>query len=228
MRTTQTLNPHSSWGIATGAALMLIGLGILSPLTSFAQTSSPEVFDRVEKNLKNAYANREDSQRNLEIINENLGQVFKAREKLTQESTKVKSELQSNQQTLAEIEKNLAQVTQFEEQEKKTLQTEEAKIAELEAALQKLKTSTANRKQNLTNSQNDREKLQMSQAEWKARGEGLQKLSLEAKIRNDKLDGEEKEWSTKKLSYEKDIERWNKLVNHQEKVKANLTALKAN
>lgn len=228
MRTTQNSNPHSAWGIATGAALMLLGLGLLSPLSSFAQTSSPEVFDRVEKNLKNAYANREDSQRNLQIINDNLAQVFQAREKLAQESVKVKMELQTNQQTQAEIDKNLLQVTQFEEQEKKTLQAEEARIAELEVALQKLKASASARKQNLSASQSEREQLQMSQAEWKTRGEALQKLSLESKTRNDKLDAEEKEWSVKKISYEKDIERWNKLVNHQEKVKANLTALKAN
>lgn len=206
-------------------ATLTLGLGLTSTL--WAQSSSPEVFTRVEKNIENATANKGDSQANLKTVSENHAQVIQARSQTQAEGAKIKAELAMNLKTSSEIEKSMDGLKATEDQEKKSIQSEEKKISELEAMISKLRSSIDGRKTNLANTGGEREKLQAVQSEWKSRGDTLQKLNAEARVRDERLAKEETEWRSKKTKYEKDIEKWNSVLSEQEKVKKNLASLKS-
>lgn len=204
------------------APLLLLGPGAL------AQSSSPEVFKRIETNINNAKANKADSVRNLGTINTNITEVSKAKSDVMADSQKLKEELAINAKTRGDIDKSLDVVKKAEDQETKSLDAETKKIAELQEHIKRIENQMALRQKNLDSIRAERERLETTQTDWKMRGEELTKINGEVQVREQRVLAEEKEWSTKKLRYEKDIERWNKSLETQEKIKKNLTALKNN
>lgn len=205
---------------------LIAAMNAFAASLAFGQSSSPEVFQRVDKNIENAKANREDNTRNLGVVTENLGQVGRARGTVQADITKLKGEIAVNQKTTGEIEKSLDQFKKSEEAEKKAIAAEERKISELEKAAQVLRDSIEKRRTNLTQITAEREKVGTAHVEWKSRGDQLIKLQAEAKVRDDRLAAEEKEWRGKKSKYEKDGAMWDKALAEQETVKKNLTSLK--
>lgn len=206
--------------------ILLTAINLCAASLAWGQSSSPEVFDRVEKNISNAKANREDTQKNLNVVNDNLGQVAKARGLVAGDLTKLKSEIAVNRKTETEIAKSLEQYQKTEDAEKKAIAAEERKIQELEKAAQVLRDSIEKRRAGLTSLSTEKEKVAAAHAEWKNRGQQLLKLQAEAKVRDDRLTAEEKEWRGKKSRYEKDATKWEKALGEQENVKKNLASLK--
>jgi len=212
--------------ITTGRAFALfLTANLLSAGVALAQSSSPEVFERVDKNIQNAQANRADSTKNLGLVTENLTQVQKARSTVQADASKIRSELAANQKIQKEIEGHLDKFRKSEDQEKKSIQSEEKKIADLEKSIQTLRNSIEKRRENLNHISAEREKVTTAHADWKSRTDQLVKLQAEAKVRDDRLAVEEKEWRGKKSKYEKDSSRWTTTLAEQEKVKKNLVTL---
>jgi chromosome segregation ATPase len=206
--------------------VIAIAINALAATLAWGQSSSPEVFERVDKNIENAKANREDNTRNLKVVNANLTQVQSARGTVQADASQLKTELAVNQRTQDEIEKSVEAFRKSEDLEKKAITNEERKIAELEKSIQTLRDSIHKRRDNLTQITSEREKVTSAHGEWKTRGEQLMKLAAEAKVRDDRLAIEEKEWRGKKTKYEKAGEKWTQALAQQEKTKKNLVSLK--
>lgn len=212
--------------VMTKSSNLLVILSSLVCLPAGAETSSQDVFARVDQNIENVRANQKDCERNRGTVDANLQQIQSAKSQAQSETQKIKSELNASQRNLSEVEKNLEQFKKSEDSEKRAIGNEERKINDLEAMLLTLRASVEKRKANLAQMNDEKGKVSALHSEWKARTEQLQRLQSDSLSRENKIAQEEKEWKGKRSKYDKDIERWGKTLNEQEKLKQNLASLK--
>lgn len=205
--------------------LLISTLLWLSTSVSFAQMTAKDGLKQIETNIENSKLNIEEYKKNLGIVENNLVEVGKTKDKLTSQRTDLKKVQTENSKFLSDYQKRQAELDKMIADENKSQAQEALKIKELETWLATLKQNQEARTKNIQGYQDQKVKLAQDQKDWELRSQNLNKMAVDLESQLNQVKTEENSWKGKKKGYEGEISRWTKELEKQEKLSTEAKAL---
>lgn len=186
---------------------------------AFAENySAQQGLDKIKNNLENSKANQKEYERNLDIVNKNIGEVSKAKTAVQKQKESVSGEIVKNNESLKKVLVQERDINFLITQEQEKKLAEQKQIEQLEKLLQQLKQNQAQRDTILAEYQNQLKFNNDEKKAWKDREGELR--AQEAKTINSLrgLASEESSWNNKKKGYEGEAKRWSAEAEKQQKI----------
>ena len=205
--------------IILNLAFVLAGPAVL------AQTTAQEGLTRIKQNLNNSKTNLTEYQKNLEIVDGNIGEIGKAKDQVDGQKKELNHTITDNTENLKKAETQEGEVHQLIAEEQKQLQLEQQKIQELEKTLATLKQNQTLRNQNLAAYNEQLKQAAKEKGEWKSRSDKLTQTSQGLQNKATTLANQDNEWKGKKKGYQGEITRWKSEVDRNQKLNDNYSTL---
>lgn len=190
-----------------------------------ADLSPEEGLKKLSSNIDISTKNRNEYNKAIEQINQNVVTLDSAATGLNANKKKLQQQIQENKKTLNLHSKKIQEIDRSRQEEEKKKQADLQKIQQLEKTLAQLQALQLTRQERIDKLALDRSTIEKSQKE----GEDLQQtLALEAKTIDQRIDTLKKEmapWKTKKKSYEKESARWNNEIDRHQKMETEIKLL---
>lgn len=196
--------------------IMMAVLGCSS--MALAQTSAKEGLDKLKLNIENSKSNTSDYKKNLEIVDQNINEITKAKGSVEEQRKQVQVQVDENNKRIKKTEDQEKEITKLITEEKKNQALEEQKIKDLEQALAKLKDNQIKRQQNLADYQAQLNLNSEDKKSWQARGGQLKEQMDQVSSKTKQVLSMDNEWKGKKKGYEAEISRWEKETEKHQKI----------
>lgn len=191
----------------------------LATTSAFAETyKAQQGLDKIKTNVDNSRANQKEYERNLDIVNKNIGEVSKAKVTILKQKESVSGEIVQNNESLKKVLVQERDINFLINQEKERQTAEAKQIEQLEKTLQQLKQNQTQREAILADYQSQLKANGDEKKSWKDRETELR--GQEAKAINSLrgLASEESSWTNKKKGYEGEAKRWSAEADKQQKI----------
>lgn len=187
--------------------------------TAFAESyTAQQGMDKIKNNLENSKANQKEYERNLEIVNKNIGEVSKAKNSVLKQKESVSSEIIQNNESLKKVLVQERDINFLASQEKEKQLAEQKQIEQLEKLLQQLKQNQVQREAILAEYQNQLKANTDEKLAWKGREGELRAQEAKTIQSLRGLASEESTWNNKKKGYEGESKRWSAEADKQQKI----------
>jgi chromosome segregation ATPase len=210
---------------STRAQMFTLIVGLALSGQAYAGATAQEGLEKLKNNLVNSKTNLEEYQRNLKIVESNVGEVSKAKSQIDQQRSLMSKTMVENTNKLKTFERTEAELALLIQTEKKEIQAEEAKAKEMEKAMVQMRDNQAKRTANIANYEEQQKQIALDKADWKNRAELITKTMQELDARAKALATQENEWKGKLRGYQGEVSRWQKEVDRQQKLNDNYRSL---
>lgn len=203
---------------------LAIWLNVGSSLQA-AELGPEEGLKRLSENVVTSSKNRDEYNKALTTVGQNINALDSASLNLQQQKNKLSQHILENQATLGVYDKKLQELERQRVEEERKKNEELAKIAQLEKSLAQLRELQKSRQDRLQKLTLDKTTLEKS----KQQGNALQlTLADETKRIDQRLDELKKEvmpWKDKQKSYQKEAARWSSEVDRHQKMETEVKLL---
>ena len=208
---------------------LIAALITLASLQTMADPyTAQQGLDKIKINVETAKANKVDYEKNLGIINGNMGEIGKAKGQAQKQKDTVNTEILNNNEALKKVvlqEKELQALITAEEQKHAE---EEKQLKELLALTTKVSDNQKKREQIIADYKKQMEMVADEKKSWKGRESELRAQEGKAIEALRGLASQEVAWNNKKKSYEGEAKKWSAEVDKQEKISETYQGLKEN
>lgn len=205
---------------------MIISGVLLPSLCLHAGELTPdEGLKKLSQNIETSTKNRDEFNKAIAKISENIGTLESASLDLQNQKKKLVQQMEENKNTLALHSKKLQDLEKSRQEEEKKRQEDAAKIAQLEKNLAQLKEihkMRADRVQKLTL---DRTNLETSQKQGETLQLTLTNETKEIDRRIEALNKSVAPWKEKQKTFQKEAARWNGEVERHQKMETEVKLL---
>ncbi|MEY4615388.1 MAG: hypothetical protein RJB66_348 [Pseudomonadota bacterium] len=201
------------------------GIVASSVFLQAGELTPDEGLQRLSQNVETCTKNRDEINRAIAQINENVTTLESANLDLQNKKKRLHQQIDENKNTLALHNKKLQDLERNRIEEDKKLKDDAAKMVQLEKTLAQLKEIYKMRNDRVLKLESDRNSIIESQKQ----GEGLQ-VTLDNEIKNidqriESLTKEVAPWKERQKSYQKEASRWNGELERHQKMEAEVKLL---
>lgn len=183
-------------------------LALVLSFQANAQMNAKDGIAKLKSNIDSSKVNLAETQNALKAYNDNVAQVAKAKNISEGQKTEIKKAIQENDKYLVTLSKHETDLNKLITDEKKDKDSEAKKLADLEKAVFTLKTNQARRTANVQSYEDQLKQIQKERAEWKARGDEMQKSSVSIDKQFDTIAVTEGTWKEKQKKAQADVKDW--------------------
>ncbi len=174
--------------------------------------------DKIKTNFENSKANKNEYDKNLNIVNNNINEISKAKATVIKQKNDVSQEIVKNNESLKKVLVQEKEIQAHIKAEEDKIALEAKQVEQLEALIAQIKKNQEQRAAIVANYQ---EQLRMASDEkvaWKSREGELRTQEGETikVIRN--VASEEINWTNRKKGYEIEAKRWSAEADKQQKI----------
>lgn len=206
----------------------LTAITFSAALTFADPYSAQQGIDKIKINVEVAKANKGEFEKNLNVVNNNVSELSKAKGQAQQQKDSVNSEIVNNNEALKKV--------VLQEKELQALITaEETKRAEEEKQLKQLEQLSAlivenqkKREQIIADYKKQMDIVAEEKKSWKGREGELRAQETKTIDALRGLASQEVAWNTKKKTYEGEVKKWSAELDKQEKISETYQGLKEN
>lgn len=197
---------------------ILTGLLLASYVARSEPMTANNGLDKIKVNLDNSKANKQEYDRNLDIVSKNVNEVVKAKTSVLKQKEAVSTEIVKNNDALKKVLLQERDINQLITQEKAKQQTEAQQAQQLEKLLAQVKENQVKREAIIADYQNQLKMTSDEKKAWKDREGDLraQESKTIQSIRT--LATEESTWLNKKKGYEGESKRWASESDKQQRI----------
>ncbi len=197
---------------------ILAGLLVASFTAEAEPMTANNGLDKIKLNLDHSKANKQEYDRNLDIVSKNVNEVVKAKTTVQKQKETVSVEIVKNNDSLKKVLLQERDINQLIAQEKEKQQAELKQIQQLEQVLTQVKENQVKREAIITDYQNQLKMTGDEKKSWKER-EGELRAQESKTIQSIRtLASEESTWLNKKKGYEGESKRWASESDKQQKI----------
>lgn len=209
----------------TTKLMIISGIFIGSLAATAGELTPDEGLKRLSQNVETCTKNRDEINRAIGQINENITMLESANLDLQNKKKRIIQQIDENKNTLTLHTKKLQELEKGRLEEDKKLKDDAAKMAQLEKTLAQMKEIYKMRTDRLQKLDMDRANIQESQK----KGEDLQvSLGNEIKQIDQRIDSLSKEvapWKDRQKGYQKEAARWSGELERHQKMEAEVKLL---
>lgn len=201
--------------------LSLLTAALLTVLSSaaIAETmNASQGLDKIKNNLENSKSNQKEYDRNLDVVNHNIGEVSKAKSSVLKQKETVSTEIVKNNESLKKVMVQERDISVLLTQEKEKLAAETRQVEQLEKMMAQIKQNQQQRETNIADYQNQLKMTTDEKKAWKDRETELRGQEAKTIQSVRALASEESTWNNKKKGYEGESKRWAAEADKQQKI----------
>ncbi len=199
--------------------LILTLVVMIASSISFAEpVTAQQGLDKIKTNLDNSRANQKEYERNLDIVNKNVGEVVKAKTSVAKQKEAVTGEIVQNNESLKKVLVQERDINVLLTQEKEKLSAETRQVEQLDKMIFQLKQNQAQREAIIADYQTQLKANGDEKKAWKDREAELRTQEAKTIQSLRGLASEESTWQNKKKGYEGESKRWSAEAEKQQKI----------
>lgn len=195
---------------------------VVAQMVAFAAHAEPyqvqQGLDKIKTNYENSKANKNEYDKNLNIVNNNVAEISKAKNAAIQQKNAVSNEVLKNNESLKKVmiqEKDIQQHIKIEEDK---IAAESKQIEQLQNLIEQIKKNQEQRRAVIANYNDQLKSTVDEKTAWKNREAELRAQEGETIKAIRTVAAEESTWLNRKKGYEIEVKRWTAEADRQQKI----------
>lgn len=198
--------------------ILTLALVVFSQMTQAEPVTAQQGLEKIKNNLDNSRANQKEYERNLDIVNKNVGEIVKAKSSVVKQKETVSGEIVQNNDSLKKVLLQEREIAVLINQEKEKIAAEAKQLDQLEKLSQQIKQNQIQREALIADYQVQLKTNSDEKKTWKDREVELRTQESKTIQSLRGLATEESSWVNKKKGYESETKRWSAEAEKQQKI----------
>ena len=174
--------------------------------------------DKIKTNFENSKANKNEYDKNLNIVNSNISEISKAKASVIKQKNDVGTEIVKNNDSLKKVLLQEKEIQAYIKAEEEKVTAESKQAEQLESLITQIKKNQAERAAIIANYQEQLKTATEEKVVWKAREGELRTQEGETIKVIRGVASEEASWTNRKKGYEIEVKRWSAEAEKQQKI----------
>lgn len=194
---------------------------LVTTITCFAVAEPYQVqqgLDKIKTNFENSKANKNEYDKNLNIVNNNITEISKAKAAVIKQKNDVSTEIVKNNESLKKVLIQEKEIQAYIKSEEDKVAAESKQIEQLEGLISNIKKNQEQRAAIIASYQEQLRAASDEKVAWKAREGELRTQEGETIKVIRGVASEEANWNNRKKGYEIEVKRWSAEAEKQQKI----------
>jgi chromosome segregation ATPase len=174
--------------------------------------------DKIKTNFENSKANKNEYDKNLNIVNSNITEISKAKAAVIKQKNDVSSEIVKNNESLKKVMIQEKEIQAYIKAEEEKVAAESKQVEQLEGLISNIKKNQEQRAAIIANYQEQLKTATDEKVAWKSRESELRTQEGETIKVIRGVASEEANWMNRKKGYEIEVKRWSAEAEKQQKI----------
>ncbi|MBC7753854.1 MAG: hypothetical protein H7Z71_06425 [Moraxellaceae bacterium] len=174
--------------------------------------------DKIKTNFENSKANKNEYDKNLNIVNTNITEISKAKAAVIKQKNDVGTEIVKNNESLKKVLVQEKEIQAYIKAEEDKVAAESKQVEQLEGLIAQIKKNREQRANIIANYQEQLRTATDEKVAWKAREGELRTQEGETIKVIRGVASEEASWTNRKKGYEIEVKRWSAEAEKQQKI----------
>jgi chromosome segregation ATPase len=174
--------------------------------------------DKIKTNFENSKANKNEYDKNLNIVNNNITEISKAKAAVIKQKNDVSSEIVKNNESLKKVMIQEKEIQAYIKAEEDKVAAESKQVEQLEGLIAQIKKNQEQRAAIIANYQEQLKTATDEKVAWKSRESELRTQEGETIKVIRGVASEEANWMNRKKGYEIEVKRWSAEAEKQQKI----------
>ncbi len=196
--------------------ILLAGFFVLQ--TQAQVLTATNGLEKIRNNLENAKKNKNEYDKNLELVKINVAEVQKAKEATLSQKKMVTGEIAKNSDSLKKVLLQERDISTYITKENAKIVLETKQIEQLQAMITQIKKNQEQRSLIISDYQTQLSSVGNTKKAWKEREEKLRAQESQTTQALRGIASEETSWIGKKKKYEGEVRRWTAESDKQQKI----------
>lgn len=194
---------------------------LVTTIAGFAVAEPYQVqqgLDKIKTNFENSKANKNEYDKNLNIVNSNITEISKAKAAVIKQKNDVSTEIVKNNDSLKKVLIQEKEIQMYIKSEEDKVAAESKQVEQLEGLIAQIKKNQEQRAAIIANYQEQLKTATDEKVAWKAREGELRTQEGETIKVIRGVASEEANWTNRKKGYEIEVKRWSAEAEKQQKI----------
>ncbi len=194
---------------------------LVTTIASFAVAEPYQVqqgLDKIKTNFENSKANKNEYDKNLNIVNNNITEISKAKAAVIKQKNDVSAEIVKNNESLKKVLIQEKEIQAYIKAEEDKVAAESKQVEQLEGLIAQIKKNSEQRAAIIANYQEQLKTASDEKVAWKNREGELRTQEGETIKVIRGVATEEANWMNRKKGYEIEVKRWSAEAEKQQKI----------
>ena len=194
---------------------------LVTTIASFAVAEPYQVqqgLDKIKTNFENSKANKNEYDKNLNIVNNNITEISKAKAAVIKQKNDVSAEIVKNNESLKKVLIQEKEIQAYIKAEEDKVAAESKQVEQLEGLIAQIKKNSEQRAAIIANYQEQLKTASDEKVAWKNREGELRTQEGETIKVIRGVASEEANWMNRKKGYEIEVKRWSAEAEKQQKI----------
>lgn len=194
---------------------------LVTTIASFALAEPYQVqqgLDKIKTNFENSKANKNEYDKNLNIVNSNITEISKAKAAVIKQKNDVSSEIVKNNESLKKVMIQEKEIQAYIKAEEDKVAAESKQVEQLEGLIAQIKKNQEQRAAIIASYQEQLKTTSDEKVAWKNREGELRAQEGETIKVIRGVASEEANWMNRKKGYEIEVKRWSAEAEKQQKI----------
>jgi len=174
--------------------------------------------DKIKTNFENSKANKNEYDKNLNIVNNNITEISKAKAAVIKQKNDVSTEIVKNNESLKKVMVQEKEIQAYIKAEEEKVAVESKQVEQLEGLIAQIKKNQEQRAAIIANYQDQLKTASDEKLAWKSREGELRTQEGETIKVIRGVASEEANWANRKKGYEIEVKRWSAEAEKQQKI----------
>lgn len=174
--------------------------------------------DKIKTNFENSKANKNEYDKNLNIVNSNITEISKAKAAVIKQKNDVSSEIIKNNESLKKVMIQEKEIQAYIKAEEDKVAAESKQVEQLEGLIAQIKKNQEQRAAIIASYQEQLKTASDEKVAWKNREGELRTQEGETIKVIRGVASEEANWMNRKKGYEIEVKRWSAEAEKQQKI----------